>query len=215
MLLEKEISEQSPGLSEAKKALLEKRLRAAVEQPGKAPGIPRRSRREKAPLSYEQERLWFLDQLEPNSPLYSLPLALRLRGSLNRNALQKSLAAIIGAHEVLRTRVIAENGEPVQVMDEPGPVELPAVDLSRRLAAQLKYWRGQLAGAPALLELPTDKPRPLVQSFRGATQTRLMPQGLAGRIQAFSRTEGATPFMALLAAFKALLVRYTHQDDLV
>src|SRR5438309_437581 len=137
MLLEKEIAEQSVGLSEAKKALLEKRLRAAVEQSAaKTQTIPRRGRREKAPLSYEQERLWFLDQLEPNSPLYSLPLALRLSGSLNRNALQKSLAAIIGAHEVLRTRVIAENGEPVQVMDEPGPVELPAVDLSRRAAAE-------------------------------------------------------------------------------
>src|SRR5437016_14398642 len=136
MLLEKEISEQSPGLSEAKKALLEKRLRAAVEQPGKAPGIPRRSRREKAPLSYEQERLWFLDQLEPNSPLYSLPLALRLHGSLNREALQKSLTAIVGAHEVLRTRVIAENGAPIQITDEPAPMELTVVDLSQRVAAE-------------------------------------------------------------------------------
>src|ERR1043166_4175653 len=134
MLLEKE--RQSAGLSGAKKALLEKRLRAAMEQPRVAQTIPRRGRHDQAPLSYEQERLWFLDQLEPNSPLYSLPLALRLRGSLDRDALRKSLTAIVGAHEVLRTRVIAENGEPVQVTDEPAPFDLPLIDLSRRAAAE-------------------------------------------------------------------------------
>src|SRR5439155_25506482 len=136
MLLEKESAEQAVGVSEAKKALLEKRLRAAVEQSAaKTQTMPRRGRREKAPLSYEQERLWFLDQLEPNSPLYSLPLALRLRGSLDRDALQKSIISIVAAHEVLRTRVVAENGEPIQVTDEPAPFDLPLIDLSRRAVA--------------------------------------------------------------------------------
>src|SRR5947208_15174284 len=144
MLLENEIAEKSAGLSEAKKALLEKRLQAAVEQPRPAQNIPRRSRREKAPLSYEQERLWFLDQLEPNSPLYSLPLALRLRGPLDRAALEKSLAAIVAAHEVLRTRFIAENGEPVQVADEPAPLEMPVIDLSERREPE-KELRGRLS----------------------------------------------------------------------
>src|SRR5437660_5979560 len=136
MLLEKDITEQSSGLSGAKKALLEKRLRAAMEQPRVAQNIPRRGRRDQAPLSYEQERLWFLDQLEPNSPLYSLPLALRLRGSLDREALQKSLTAIVAAHEVLRTREVAENSEPIQVTDDPAPVELHLIDLSRRAATE-------------------------------------------------------------------------------
>src|ERR1700704_6271440 len=105
MLLENEIAARPPGLSDPKKALLEKRRRAAMAGAAKPQGIPRRVRREKAPLSYEQERLWFFDQLEPNSPLYSLPLALRLHGQLNREALEKSLAAIVAGHEVLRTRI--------------------------------------------------------------------------------------------------------------
>src|SRR2546427_12775011 len=132
MLVENGTASRPSGLSEPKQALLQKRLRTAMESAAKPQTIPRRGQRGKAPLSYEQERLWFLDQLEPNSPLYSLPLALRLRGSLNREALQKSLTAIVAAHEVLRTRVIAENGAPIQITDEPVPMELTVVDLNQR-----------------------------------------------------------------------------------
>src|SRR5439155_26241049 len=135
MLVENGTASRPSGLSEPKQALLQKRLRTAMESAAKPQTIPRRGQRGKGPLSYEQERLWFLDQLEPNSPLYSLPLALRLRGLLDRDALQKSIISIVAAHEVLRTRVVAENGEPIQVTDEPAPFDLPLIDLSRRAVA--------------------------------------------------------------------------------
>src|SRR5947208_8850645 len=144
MLVENGIASRPSGLSEPKQALLQKRLRTAMESAAHRQTIPRRGQRGKAPLSYEQERLWFLDQLEPNSPLYSLPLALRLRGPLDRAALEKSLAAIVAAHEVLRTRFIAENGEPVQVADEPAPLEMPVIDLSERREPE-KELRGRLS----------------------------------------------------------------------
>jgi amino acid adenylation domain-containing protein len=83
--------------------------------------------------------------------------------------------------------------------------------LERRLA----YWRAELAGAPPALELPTDRPRPAVQSFNGATLDFQLPEELSQQIHALSRAEGVTPFMTLLAAFQAVLARYAGQDDVV
>ncbi len=83
------------------------------------------------------------------------------------------------------------------------------------LARQVAYWQEQLAGAPPLLELPTDRPRPAVQSFRGARQRLSLPAELARSLEVFGRREGLTPFMVLLAAFQALLGRYTAQGDVV
>ena len=83
------------------------------------------------------------------------------------------------------------------------------------LEAQLAYWREQLAGAPAVLELPSDRPRPPVQSVRGATQRFVLPRALSQALRQLSRQEGATLFMTLLAAFQVLLARYTGQDDIV
>ncbi|MGA3164142.1 MAG: amino acid adenylation domain-containing protein [Verrucomicrobiota bacterium] len=83
------------------------------------------------------------------------------------------------------------------------------------LETQIAYWKKQLAGAPALIDLPTDHPRPAVQTFRGAHQSLVLPKHLQEGFKALSRQEGVTQFMTLLAAFKVLLYRYTSQDDLV
>ncbi len=83
------------------------------------------------------------------------------------------------------------------------------------LERQLDGWKARLAGAPALLELPTDRPRPAVQSFRGATHDFRVPAETAGALRALARREGATPFMALLAAWQLLLARWSGQDDVV
>src|SRR5215210_2324865 len=79
----------------------------------------------------------------------------------------------------------------------------------------LAFWRTQLEGAPPVLALPTDRPRPVIQSFRGAGVRRVLPRELAARLRSFGERERATPFMALLAAFQALLLRHTGQEDLV
>jgi amino acid adenylation domain-containing protein len=83
------------------------------------------------------------------------------------------------------------------------------------LQTQIAYWKEQLAGAPALIDLPTDHPRPAVQTFRGAHQLLVLPKHLQEGFKVLSRQEGLTQFMALLAAFKVLLHRYTSQEDLI
>src|SRR5207302_8497473 len=83
------------------------------------------------------------------------------------------------------------------------------------LEGQLAYWQQQLAGAPALLDLPTDRPRPAVQTFRGANHPFELPRTLSQALKKLSQGEGVTLFMTLLAAFQALLWRYTGQADLV
>jgi amino acid adenylation domain-containing protein len=83
------------------------------------------------------------------------------------------------------------------------------------LETQIAYWKKQLAGAPALIDLPTDHSRPAVQTFRGAHQSLVLPKHVKEGFKALSRREGVTQFMTLLAAFKVLLHRYTSQDDLI
>jgi non-ribosomal peptide synthetase component F len=83
------------------------------------------------------------------------------------------------------------------------------------LEAQIAYWKDQLADAPATVDLPTDHPRPAVQTFRGAHESLVLPGELQEELQRLGRQEGATPFMTFLAAFMVLLYRYTNQDDLV
>jgi amino acid adenylation domain-containing protein len=83
------------------------------------------------------------------------------------------------------------------------------------LETQIAYWKKQLIGAPALVDLPTDHPRPAVQTFRGAHQSLVLPKHLQEGFKTLSRQEGVTLFMTLLAAFKVLLYRYTSQDDLI
>ena len=267
------------------------------------------------PLSYAQQRLWFLDRLEPGTATYNIPFAVRLSGRLDRQALEAALNEIVRRHEVLRTTFRSIDGRPAQVIAPSLTLTLPVVDVdaapdereaeARRLAlqvarrpfdlqagpllrpalyrleaeehllllsmhhivadgwsmgvlyrelaalydanvagcpsplpdlpvqyadfaqwqreslagdaleAQLAFWRQALAKSPPALELHCDRPRPPVQTFRGATITRRLPRGLGDALKALSRDEGVTPFMTLLAAFKTLLLRYTGQEDVV
>lgn len=107
--------------------------------------ISRRENLEEAPLSFAQARLWFLDQLEPGSSAYNIPAAVRLVGVLNGAVLEQSLNAIIQRHEILRTRFVLVDEQPVQVITPTLTVTLPVVDLQQltdpeaeiqRLAAQ-------------------------------------------------------------------------------
>ena len=83
------------------------------------------------------------------------------------------------------------------------------------LESQLSYWKQQLGGSTAVLELPTDRPRPPVQTFRGARQSTVLPTSLTEALKELSQQEGVTLFMTLLAAFQTLLYRFTSQDDIV
>jgi amino acid adenylation domain-containing protein len=83
------------------------------------------------------------------------------------------------------------------------------------LAREVEHWRRELAGAPGLIELPSDRPRPAVRSFRGAQRTTSLPAAVAEGVRALGRDSGATPFMVLLAAFQALLGRLTGQTDVL
>lgn len=294
-----------PTFSDAKRALLEKRLRG---EGAKLNAIPRRATPEPAPLSFAQERLWFLNQLHPESSAYNMHEALRLRGPLDIEALQRAVNGVVQRHESLRTTFRAVNGQVRQAVtahlsltiithdvsaqanaeqaaralalaEAQGRFDLaigPLVRLAvvrvnveeqlllltlhhiisdewsngvfwRELAAlysgralpelpiqyadfavwqrtwlagetqqkQLAFWKDTLAGDLPLLQLPTDRPRPAVQSYRGAFVTRTLSLELLRGVQSLAQQSNATPFMVLLAAFYALLHRYTGQTDLI
>ncbi len=114
-------------------ARLEEAIRGSAQEP--QPPLVRRPEGEAAPLSYAQQRLWFLDQLEPGSAAYNVPGALRLNGPLRVEALERSLAEIVRRHEVLRTVFQASGGVPVQIVLPPGGPGLPVVDLEGLPAA--------------------------------------------------------------------------------
>jgi acyl carrier protein len=265
------------------------------------------------PLSYSQQRLWFLQRMEPGSVAYNMAYATRLVGDLDGGALSWALGEVVRRHEVLRTTFVERDGEPVQRIAEPGAFRLTVesledrdeagreAELARRLVAerrwvfdlsagpllrasllrlgagehvlllnvhhsvsdgvsmgvlarelevlyaarlrgehsplpelavqyadyaawqrnylsgelltsQLGYWKRQLAGVP-VLELPTDRPRPALQSFRGAAHTVVLSADLSQALKELGRREDATPFMTLLAAFQLVLGRWSGQDD--
>src|SRR5437870_5470711 len=125
------LADQIANLPAEKRALLELRLRqnksanVAVEQI-----IPRRAAGDPAPLSFAQQRLWFLDQLQPESSFYNISRSLGLEGVLNLEALRKSLSSILDRHEVLRTTINLVDENPTQVVGESKPCPLSIVDLS-------------------------------------------------------------------------------------
>ncbi|MGH8771532.1 MAG: amino acid adenylation domain-containing protein, partial [Burkholderiales bacterium] len=92
--------------------------------------IPRRTWGDHAPLSFAQQRLWFLDQFEPTSAAYNMPVALRLTGALNVSALRASLSEIVRRHEALRTTFATADDDPAQVIHQPHEIDLPVIDLS-------------------------------------------------------------------------------------
>src|SRR5436190_13242887 len=122
-----ESSGQKPELSPAKKALLQARLRQNASQEAEA--IPRRNQPE-APLSFAQQRLWFLDQFSPGSCAYNVPRVFRLTGHLDLPALQQALDALVERHEILRTVFKMAHTDPVQVVQAPCAVTLEIRDLT-------------------------------------------------------------------------------------
>ncbi|AUG78198.1 Non-ribosomal peptide synthetase [Kitasatospora sp. MMS16-BH015] len=132
--------------------LLQDRLagrRAAGAAAGRT-GIRTADRSQDLPLGHGQQQMWFLNRLEPESNEYLVPLALRLRGGLDRDALARAWQQVLDRHEILRTRYAAVDRSPVQVIDAPAPVELPGIDLSglgaeRREAAALELLTRELA----------------------------------------------------------------------
>ncbi|HYG08634.1 MAG TPA: amino acid adenylation domain-containing protein, partial [Pyrinomonadaceae bacterium] len=303
------------GTARAMSRVIEEAMREGRGSGGRGK-IERVGREGMLPLSYAQQRLWFIDQLEPDKAIYNIPVAVRLNGHLNVEALAQTFTTLFARHEVLRTTFATHEGQPVQVISPPAPVSLPLEDLSGlshdereeeaqrlareeaglpfdlsqgsllrvrllRLAAdehvvlltmhhiisdgwsvsilinevaalyeaysrgeasplaelpiqyadyavwqreylqgeelerQIGYWREQLASAPTVLELPTDHPRPPVQSYRGARHHFNVNEHVVKRLKALNREEGVTAFMTLLAAFQTLLHRYTGQDELL
>ncbi len=284
-----------------------RRIAAAAGEGSPAP-LAGAAREGPAPLSFAQRRLWFLAQLDPVSPVYNLPAAVRLRGSLDIAALERALAGVVLRHESLRTRFLLMGNEPVQVVEDAPVPRLPCVDLralgpwaeaeARRLAAwegarpfdlqrgpvfrsllvrlanrehqlvvtmhhivsdgwslgvfvrelaalhaalplpelpvryrdfavwqrdrlsgvaleeSVAFWRGELRGLPPGIDLPVDRPRPPVQTFRGAVRPFSLDTATTGRLRELTRAEGATLFMVLLAGFQALLARWSGQEDL-
>ncbi|MBO1348050.1 MAG: amino acid adenylation domain-containing protein [Hormoscilla sp. GUM202] len=268
------------------------------------------------PLSFAEQRLWFLDRLQEGSVTYNEQEALRLSGSLKVEALQGAVGEIVRRHESLRTNYRGVDGSPVRVIHPELELKMPVVDLQQLppeerlkevqglgdreirepfdlakdpllrvtllqlaandyvllltmhhiitdgwstgvfahelealygayvlgkpsslpqlpiqyadfacwqrqpmtaeiLAPQLSYWKQQLAGAPPLLELPTDYPRPTVQTSRGGKEFFEVGAELTQQLQGLSRELGATLFMTLFAAFSTLLYRYSGQEDIV
>src|SRR5579863_4939376 len=103
----------------------------------------------------------------------------------------------------------------IKVMSEGGDDAASARDSRVKMEQSLEFWRKRLAGIPAVLELPTDRPRPPAQSFRIAQKSVLFSQHLAAQLEALSEREGVALPVVLLAAFHTLLTRYTRQDDIV
>ncbi len=130
-----DIAKQITGLSVEKRQLLERYLKSAGLNLTNAIIIPQRRDTNKFPLSYAQERLWFMDQLEPNRPIYNMPDTHSFKGTLDLEALERSLGELVRRHEILRTTFELVDGAPVQVIAAPAPLRLEVVDLSELEAA--------------------------------------------------------------------------------
>lgn len=269
-----------------------------------------------APLSFAQQRIWFLDQLQPDSAFYTIPCAFRLSGAIHAATLERSLQEIVQRHEILRTTFTTVDEQLVQIIDPAASLSLAIVNLSKLaksesdaevqrltneeaqlpfdltqgpllratllrlgveegillltlhnivsdgwsrevfirelvtiyeafasglpsplpelpiqyadfavwqrewlqgevLDMQLSYWQKQLANAPTVLELPLDRPRPAIQTYRGSHLSISLPASLTEDLKKLSQQEGVTLFMTLLTSFQALLSRYTGQEDSV
>ncbi|MGW6567242.1 condensation domain-containing protein [Streptomyces sp. NPDC054975] len=130
---------------------------AARAAAARTTGVPAGGRPERPVLSFAQQRLWFMQQIDPDTTLYNVPTVLRMRGALDRDRLGRALGALVARHEVLRTTYEAPSGIPHQVVGEPGELALPFTDLSgsadpaaeaERLTAEEGRWVFDLAAAP-------------------------------------------------------------------
>src|SRR5437870_4398163 len=125
-----EITKKVEGLSPAKRTLLDLRMKKKEAEAAVEGGIPHREGRQKAALSFAQQRLWFLQQLETESPAYNVYGSVKLKGRLNEEALRRSLKEIVRRHEALRTRFVEVEGRAMQVVGDRVEVELPVIELS-------------------------------------------------------------------------------------
>src|ERR1043166_207701 len=125
-----------PEFSPAKQLLLQKRLQGQANNAVVRPQISRAARNGTAPLSFAQQRLWFLDQLAPGSPVYNISEGLRLKGALEVTALEQSLKEIVRRHEAVRTTFRAVDGQPVQIISSVAEFSLVKRDLARLPAEQ-------------------------------------------------------------------------------
>ena len=123
------LTQRIASLSPEKRALLTRRLQKKRAEIARKQAIPRRKALDSFPLSFAQQRLWFLDQWEPDSPFYNIAAAVRLTGPLDVAALEQSLNEIVRRHEVLRAAFVTEKGHPVQVIAPELTLTLPVVDL--------------------------------------------------------------------------------------
>jgi SAM-dependent methyltransferase/acyl carrier protein len=129
-----------------------------------APPIVPVSRSQRLPLSFAQQRLWVLDQMEPNNPLYNIPRPLRLTGVLDATALESALNKIIARHEVLRTNYGSERGQPFQVISPELHLALRIVDLTGLPVTERETEASRLVGAEA--STPFDLARdPIIRSM--------------------------------------------------
>ncbi len=311
-----DLSRLIEGLTPEQRELLLRRAERAggVERPPRI--VPQRSDTDVYPLSFAQQRLWFLDRLNPGSPFYNVALGTRLEGALDADALIGGLRGIIRRHGILRTTFTVGDGEGVQVISPDERFDCTFIDLrgyprerrereARRLAAAeaerpfdlergpllrimliklgeeehilirvmhhivcdgwsvgvfnreleeiygglragkhaplpplpiqyvdfavyqrswlrgavldelLDWWLGRLRGAGVLLMIPSDRPRPPVQTFEGALYPFSLPASTHGSLRAFCEREEVTPYMILLSVYHTLLHRYTGQTDVV
>ncbi|MBR8833343.1 MAG: amino acid adenylation domain-containing protein [Stigonema ocellatum SAG 48.90 = DSM 106950] len=310
-----DILKRLEALSPEKRELVLQKLKKQSPQNHTPPLTPI-SRKQPLPLSFAQQRLWFLDQLEGENCVYNVPFFWQISGFLNTSALEQAITAIVQRHEVLRTTFSFVDESPIQVIHatpklmmhvldwrqlteqdqlnkaqqlaieelqqpfdlsnppllrvkllqftdqshllllvihhivcdgwsmqifrrelftlynafcagEPSP--LPELSLQYAdfahwqrqwlqgevLQTQLNYWQKQLAEVPPLLELPTDRPRPSVQSFKGRSIFLELNQDLTQKLKRLSQDSGTTLFMTLLTVFTLLLSRYSGQEDVV
>ncbi len=289
--------------------------RPEVHVPSNIPRLPRGPGETTFPLSFGQERLFFLDQWDPGGAALNEAFAFRIEGKLDAGAMARAVQAIVDRHEILRTTFALSDTGPVQriaaalivacplvdVAGAPGDREARALamvgddarapfDLRRgpllrtsllrvdaethflsltmhhivtdgwsfdvflgdlialyraftagkpsplgelpiqyadfavwqrsqlqgaALEARLAFWRSTLGGELPVLELPTDRPRPAVQRYRGRKQVLAVPAALARALSAFAEQHRATPFLVLQTAFRVLLHRWSGQEDLV
>lgn len=306
------IAERLAALTPDKRALLERSLLSTREPGDHAPPLEPRSESGPIPLSFSQELMWLVHELNPRTSMYNASGARRLHGRLDVAALQRAIDTVVARHEALRTTIHNRDGTPEQVVHDRLSVPLQIVeapaatdedvlailnpdvrrpfDLGRlpliratlvriapeehalltvsnhivwdgwskgiffaelgelydgfssgrepdlppvrlqygdfaawqrdwfggeREGRQLDYWREQLAGAPALLELPTDHVRPAEQTHRGNRTELWLPAAQLSALKALGGSQGATLFMTMVAAWSVLLHRLTGQDDIV
>ena len=124
-----DLTQRLSSLSPAKRDLLLQAMRKESAGSERAKIIPRREKRDEAPLSFAQQRLWFLSQLEPNTTAFNFPLAARLTGFLRVDVLERCFTEIIRRHEILRTNFVQLGEQPVQVINSPSPISLVAESL--------------------------------------------------------------------------------------